>query len=61
MAERVQSPVAAVATSTASSPSDEEYAAALAAWIAEDNEIEPVELAVTAAKTLHEIRERRES
>jgi hypothetical protein len=44
-----------------SSLSDEEYAAALAAWAAEATDIEPVELPVTAAETLHEIRERGES
>lgn len=44
-----------------SSMSDEDYAAALAAWIAEANEFEPVDLPVTAAETLHAIRERGES
>lgn len=44
-----------------SSMSDEEYAAALAAWIAEASATEPVELPVSAAETLHAIRERGES
>jgi hypothetical protein len=44
-----------------SSMSDEEYATALVAWIAEASATDPIDLPVTAAETLHEIRERGES
>jgi hypothetical protein len=44
-----------------SSMTDDEYAAALAAWIAEAETIEPIDLPVTAAETLREIREHGET
>ena len=43
-----------------SSMTDEEYAAALAAWIAEARAVDAIDLPVAAAETLHEIRERGE-
>ena len=43
-----------------SSMTDEEYVAALAAWITEAGAVEAIDLPVTAAETLHEIRERGE-
>ena len=54
-------PTVAFIDDESSSLSDEEYAAALAAWIAEASEIEPADLPITAAETLHEIRARGES
>ena len=44
-----------------SSMTDGEYAAALAAWIAEAMKVDPVDLSVTAAETLRAIREHGEA
>ena len=40
---------------------DDEYAASLAAWIAEAEKVEPIDLPVTAAEALREMREHGET
>ncbi len=44
-----------------SSMSDDEYAVALAAWMAEADTAEPIDISISTADTLREIREHGES